>query len=179
MAPHRGSPRDGVVRAPPADTSDAAGSSRIDDVTDLLDAILDDTEGESEVSMSTLLGTLDNRSYGPLLLLPGILAVSPVGAIPGMSVVTGLLIVLIASQALWGRAHPWLPSRLLEFSFSRDRMRRGIEKSRLAVIPMAVSLPGSAIVPFALGWTARDGVLVIAAFALAAASVALTLATWS
>lgn len=99
-------------------------------INHLLDQVVEKTEGQDEVSMGRIMGALDNRSYGPLLLLPGLIAVSPIGAIPGMSIVTGTLIAILAFQALIGREQPWMPSRILDFSFDRARFQRGVDKSR-------------------------------------------------
>ncbi|TWT90059.1 Exopolysaccharide synthesis, ExoD [Pseudobythopirellula maris] len=90
-------------------------------LSDLFDSLVDNTSGE-KVSIGDLMDALDTRTFGPLLLLPGIIAASPIGAVPGMSIVTGSMIILIAGQILIGRKKPWLPNRLLEFEFSRDRL---------------------------------------------------------
>jgi len=194
---------------------DSSGS--VDTISDVFDAVLEETEGHSQVELGRLISAFDERSYGPLLLLPGILSVSPMGAIPGMSIVTGALIVLIAGQALVGRPQPWLPKRLLNYEFSRKRLENGIQKSRpiiqrierlitsrldfmhttvvfrigaavclalaasyfpLSLVPMGVAVPGTTIILFSLGWTARDGVLVIAALALSLATPAVCLYAW-
>ncbi|MGF1466691.1 MAG: exopolysaccharide biosynthesis protein [Sandaracinaceae bacterium] len=102
----------------------------MDRLTDILDRILRHSEGEDEVSLGELLGSLDTRAYGPFLVLPALLAVSPVGGIPGMSIVLGSLIVLIAGQALLGRSRPWLPERLTSFTFGRDRLAASADTVR-------------------------------------------------
>lgn len=91
-------------------------------LTDVWDQLLSGTDGEEKTTLGELFDALGTRSYGPLLLLPALIAASPLGAIPGMSVVTGALIFLIAGQALLGRTQPWLPRWLLGFSFSRDKL---------------------------------------------------------
>lgn len=99
------------------------------ELSDLVDNLVEGTSGD-RVSLKDLLSTIDTRSYGPLLLLPGLVAASPLGAIPGMSVVTGSIILLVASQLLVGLSHPWLPSRLLELTFDRDRLTSTRERLR-------------------------------------------------
>ncbi len=90
-------------------------------LSDLVDTLVEGTSGD-RVSLGELLSALDTRSYGPLLLLPGLVAASPMGMVPGMSVVTGSIILLTAVQLLFGLSHPWLPSRLLELSFDREKL---------------------------------------------------------
>lgn len=94
----------------------------------VLNKLIDGTDGGGQVSVRDLLAALDTRSYGPLLLMPAAIAVSPAGAIPGVAVVAGSLIVLIAVQGLFGMNHPWLPGKLLRFSFSRAKLKTAIDR---------------------------------------------------
>jgi hypothetical protein len=175
-------------------------------LSDVLDQVVENTRAEGQVSVADLLEALNTRSYGPVLLLPALLAVSPVGAIPGMAIVTGSLIILIAGQALLGQAHPWVPKKLLGFSFPQDKLEQTSKRMRpwivwseqvlshrltvltrppvfhvvvavcvglaalfypLALVPMAVAVPGTAVILLSLGLTARDGAMVIAGFVMA------------
>lgn len=88
-----------------------------------LDAISGD-----EISLGDVVAQLEDRGYGPMLLGPGLIAMLPSGAIPGVPTACGLLIALIAVQLLLGRRHPWLPKPLRELSFSRQRFASGIER---------------------------------------------------
>jgi hypothetical protein len=60
----------------------------------VLEQIREATSGDS-VSFGEFIDALGQRAYGPMMLVPAIIAVAPTGAIPGMSVVTGTLIFLI------------------------------------------------------------------------------------
>jgi hypothetical protein len=100
-----------------------------DSLTGIFDTLLDHTDGQ-KVSIDSLLSALDNRSYGPLLLLPSLLALGPTGAIPGMSIAMGSVIILIAVQMLFKHGQPWLPDRILSFEFERERLESAVEKSR-------------------------------------------------
>lgn len=115
-----------------AEDCDAAGSDGavIKNISDIFDEVLKRTDGRETVTMSDLMGALRERAYGPLLLLPGVIAVSPIGMIPGMSVVTGTIVLLVAGQALIGRSAPWLPARVLQFSFSRAKLASGVDAAR-------------------------------------------------
>lgn len=104
---------------------DAQGTGSL---SQILSHLIEDTKGE-KVSLGELFDTLDQRSYGPLLLLPAIIAVAPTGAIPGMSIVTGSIIALFAVQLLIGKSHPWLPERLERFEFSRKTLSRTVDKA--------------------------------------------------
>lgn len=94
---------------------------------DLVKRLIDNTEGET-VAFGELLEAVGVQAYGPLLLVPALIAALPViGAIPGMSIVTGSVIGLIALQVLIGRRQPWLPKRLTSFSFKREPLVKGVE----------------------------------------------------
>lgn len=98
-------------------------------LTDVLSQIRSSTDG-SKITFTEMLQALDQRSFGPILLLPALIAVAPTGAIPGMSLVTGAIIFAVALQLFIGRSSPWLPDRFGNFSFSRDRLIGVIDKSK-------------------------------------------------
>ena len=100
-----------------------------ENLTQFVDHMVEETDGDI-VTLGELLDTVSHRSYGPLLLLPALLAASPIGAIPGMSIITGMIIILIAAQMLFGLIHPWLPRKLEDVEFSRKRLTGFREKSR-------------------------------------------------
>jgi hypothetical protein len=94
--------------------------------SEMLDEMVDAADSQ-KVSLAELLATIENRSFGPLLLLSSAIALSPIGAIPGMSILTGSLIILTAGQMLVGRQHPWLPQRLLKIKISRERFTKTVD----------------------------------------------------
>lgn len=98
-------------------------------LVDLLDKLVEKTDGE-QVSLDAILDAVSNRAFGPLLLVPALIAVAPTGAIPGMSILTGTTILLIAAQMLVSKDKPWLPQRLLDFSFSRDRLVKSVDAAK-------------------------------------------------
>lgn len=90
--------------------------------------IRDEIETDDQVTLQDVLEGVGTRAYGPLLLVPGLLALAPTGAIPGMSIVTGTIILIVAAQLLIGRDRPWLPKRALNFSFSKETLITAIER---------------------------------------------------
>lgn len=90
---------------------------------------LAETTTEEKVSVGDMLDTLDARSFGPILLVLSLIALSPIGAIPGVGIITASLIILISAQLPF-RSRPWVPRFLRRLSLSRQRMQAGIEKSR-------------------------------------------------
>ncbi|MGP1398002.1 MAG: exopolysaccharide biosynthesis protein [Inquilinaceae bacterium] len=98
----------------------------------VLDRVVKETDGH-EASLGEVLDVFAGRAFGPLLLVPALIAVAPTGAIPGMSIVIGTLILLIAIQILVGVRRPWMPQRLLQISFPRRKLVSAVEKSRRTV----------------------------------------------
>lgn len=87
-------------------------------------------EGHGRVSVADLMDMIGERSFGPLLLVPSLIALSPVGAIPFLPVITSILIVLIAGQILLGHEHFWIPGWLARRSMDAHALERGLEKFR-------------------------------------------------
>lgn len=82
------------------------------------------------VSVADLMDAIGERSFGPLLLVPSLIAVSPVGAIPGLPAITSAVIVLIAAQILLRHEHFWLPGWLQRRSMDARKMEYGLEQFR-------------------------------------------------
>lgn len=84
----------------------------------------------SEISIGELLSGYGERAYGPLLLIPAFIAVAPTGAIPGMSILTGALILIIGAQMVVNCRAPWFPSRVTSYRFSRARLDSAVVLAR-------------------------------------------------
>ena len=98
-------------------------------ITQTLDMLHADSEGES-ISMDNVITSLEGRGFGPLLLAPALIAFLPSGAIPGIPSVCGILIFLVAVQRLLGKRSPWVPGRLRDVEFDRDRFKQGLDWMR-------------------------------------------------
>ena len=83
------------------------------------------TDGES-VTVSELLQAVGRRAHGPVFLLLGFIAVSPLTIIPGANWFIATVILVFALQVVIGFRHPWLPKGVTEFRFNRDHLVRGV-----------------------------------------------------
>lgn len=90
----------------------------------LLRSLVLNTEGE-EVTVRELINAVGRRAYGPVLLLLGFIAVSPLTIIPGTNWLVATIILIFSMQIVIGRRTPWLPKRALDFSFKRDLLVKG------------------------------------------------------
>lgn len=89
-----------------------------------------DHGAERDITMGDVLDAVGRRSYGPLLLVAGLIAVSPITVIPGMSWVVAGLVFVIAGQMAVGRRRIWLPPAALKAAFPRQALLKGLEKIR-------------------------------------------------
>ena len=111
-------------------SEDDAGDERAKKLTDLIDEIDDEVEGEDELSVDDIIGAFGTRSFGPLIAAPALILLTPLGGVPMVPTIIGLCIVLIAAQHLAGRDRPWLPGKLTDRSVSTDKWDKTKKKAR-------------------------------------------------
>jgi len=108
-----------------------AGSERqFDTLCELLDAVGQEAEASGSMSFGQVQDLAGRRSYGPLLLLPGLVALSPLSGIPTVPSIIGAIVSLVSAQLLAGRSRVWLPRRLREASLDKDKVSRGMRFAR-------------------------------------------------
>lgn len=92
----------------------------------LLENIKVGTDGEV-VSVQQLLDVVGRRAYGPVILLLGFIALSPLTIVPGGNWLVATVIWIIAIQIVFGRPYPWVPKKALEASFPRKYLLSALE----------------------------------------------------
>ncbi len=80
-----------------------------------------------EATLGDLVAALGRSQVG-LLLVPGLLLVTPLAAIPGFCSVCGIVIALISVQMVAGRSRLWLPGWMLRLSVGAERARRALRR---------------------------------------------------
>jgi hypothetical protein len=109
--------------------TDQQGPKNLEQVLDCLCEAKSDDDGQ--LSIASILQTIGCRSFAPVLLFAALVMSAPViGDIPGVPVLAGLLIGLVAVQLLFHRDHVWLPQWLLRRSASRKKVARAVDKLR-------------------------------------------------
>lgn len=103
---------------------------KLQNLEQLLDHMVQLAEGEAEVSLGMVVESIGNRAFGPLLMLIGLILVSPFSGVPGMAVTMAIFVALMASQLLMGRRRFWLPGWLLNRSVKRDRLLGAVRRLR-------------------------------------------------
>ena len=107
-----------------------AEPSNLEDALDEIAAKCDDDDTPESLTLDEILDSVGRRSYGPLLLVIGLFAISPATIIPGMTWLAAALTLLVAGQMALGMPRIWLPRKALQAQVPRDAVRSGIEKSR-------------------------------------------------
>ncbi len=80
------------------------------------------------VTLEAILDSVGRRSFGPMILVPGLIVVAPIiGDIPGVPTLFALVVLLTSIQLLWGAEHFWLPKWLLARSMPRARLLKALE----------------------------------------------------
>ena len=183
--------------------------------TQPLESVLDQADNVAKengtADLRTLIESFDDRAFGPVLTLLGLLSLSPVGAIPGVPIILGAVVVLFAGQILFGEKTPWLPGFVGKISVKEEKIAHLQDKAEgwlaridglirprielatgsvarrlaagivialgflmmpLEAIPFAVAIPAIGITLFGIGLTARDGLVMLCAFAASAVAAA-------
>lgn len=111
-----------------------AGSEQNDDqphdLCGVLDQIADEAKDEDEVEFGIVFDAFGHRAFGPIILVPAVLLVTPLGAVPVLPSIVAVFIVLISAQHAFGKDQPWLPKRLLKMSVSGEKVVNSVEKAK-------------------------------------------------
>jgi len=95
---------------------------------DLISSIERMEQDASRVSVDDVVHAVGRRSFGPLLLVAGLITLTPIiGDIPGMPTLMAALVLLVSVQLLAGSEAFWLPRWLLKRSLSRQKFDKGIQ----------------------------------------------------
>jgi len=97
-------------------------------VEEILERLQGRAERRGRVSVGDLADAVGARSYGPFLIVPALIELSPIGAIPGLPTTIALLIAIFAAQMLYGREHLWLPRFVARRHVSEERLTDAVEK---------------------------------------------------
>jgi hypothetical protein len=126
--------------------SNGARPSRRDDpqgLHDILDTVRDRADGGegAETRLGDVLDAFGRRSHGPLLFVPGFIALAPTGAIPGVGIACAAVVLVVAVQLMLSPERPWIPQRLRRLSLSSSRLQRGavLAKKTMGAIDRVLS----------------------------------------
>jgi hypothetical protein len=95
----------------------------------LLNCLVAETSGD-KVTLGQLMRIMERRSFGAVILLLGLIAISPLTVVPGATWTVAAVTLLFSVQLLFGMQHPWLPKALLNLQMSRDQLASFVKASR-------------------------------------------------
>jgi hypothetical protein len=95
------------------------------DVGEVLDSVEDAGAGR-KVSVEEIVEEIGDRSFGPLLLVPAIILVSPASGIPSVPTIGSLIISLIAIQMVIGCKRLWLPAFIRNRRIDKNKLDRAL-----------------------------------------------------
>lgn len=99
----------------------------------LLEKLGEAGNGDSKrVTIGSMIQVVGERSFAPLLVFAGLLALSPLSGIPGMPTLVATIVLLTSGQLLFGREHFWLPDRVLRQGIPRERFDKALKMARPA-----------------------------------------------
>jgi len=82
---------------------------------------LQNAGSRNTVSVGDLTDALGSRSFGPMLLVPSMILITPLSGIPGAPTVGAIIIVLVALQMVVGSNKVWLPDFIRKRTLRRTR----------------------------------------------------------
>ena len=107
------------------------GARSLDNLESLLEEVGDAADAaDRQVTVGDLLDRIGTRSFGALLLLPALIAFTPLGGIPGLPTAMAAVVIVIAGQLVIGLDHFWLPDVILRRSVKPQKLRRSADVLR-------------------------------------------------
>lgn len=98
-------------------------------LSELIERLQASVEREERVSVGLVVDTVGRRSFGPLLLIVGLVILSPLSGIPGAPTVLSLLLMLVALQLLLGRRYFYIPQWLMKRSLDQGAIEKVLRLS--------------------------------------------------
>ena len=90
---------------------------------ELLDRLEEPVEQEGRTTVRTLMETVGEPSFGPLLVTIGLAGVTPLSGVPTVPSLLAVCAMLVSLQLVFGRKHFWLPRFILDRHVTRGRLR--------------------------------------------------------
>jgi hypothetical protein len=80
----------------------------------------------SQVSVQDVVTLLGPRSFAPIILTIGLIAITPIDSIPTLPSTFGAIVFLTAGQMLVGRKSLWLPRVISRRAVPADRLKKAL-----------------------------------------------------
>lgn len=110
------------------DTASRSGTEPIHSVCDILNMLRRTADAHDKVTIGDVLDAIGDRSYGPALLIPALIEITPIGGIPGVPTFLALFIALVAAQILLDKDHLWLPQFIQKRAVAGGKLHKAADK---------------------------------------------------
>ena len=105
-------------------------SKEPENVEDVLDELDELASSKDEVYIADVLDDFGARSFGPFIMIPALLEITPIGGIPGLPTFLAFFIAIVAVQMLMGRDHIWMPEFIRCRAVTGEKLHSAVEKLR-------------------------------------------------
>jgi hypothetical protein len=99
-----------------------SGDHSAGDLAGVIEQVTTAGKPDEPTSIDQIVEAIGQRSFGPLILVPGLIVLSPLSGMPGVPTLGGIAVLLIAGQMLLGRQTVWLPAFIRRRSIAPRRM---------------------------------------------------------
>ncbi len=97
-------------------------------IQQLLEQIRESSASSGQVSVKDILNSVGERSFGPVVLLAGLITIAPlIGDIPGVPTIMGMIVLLTLGQLLFRRHSIWLPAWVSQRSVPHQKLLKGVD----------------------------------------------------
>lgn len=97
-------------------------------LSDLIERLVALSGSSEKITVHEIREEIGERSFGPFLIIPAIIEISPIGGIPGVPTAIAIIISLFAVQILFGRKHLWLPQIIEKRTLNGHKLKKGLGK---------------------------------------------------
>ncbi len=105
-----------------------SGAGEIHSASDILKELRRLADSQDKVRIGDVAEAVGKRGFGPFLILPALIDISPIGVIPGLPTFLALMIAITAFQLLIGRDHLWLPGFIANRSRKSEDVKKAADK---------------------------------------------------
>ena len=110
-----------------------AKKDRVRDLSSLLDVIeqkVDEDGQRTSITVREIFEVIGRRAYGPLLLIIGLISISPATLVPGSTWAIAALTLVVSIQLALHKGAPWLPNKALSIRLSEEQLGKFVSAAR-------------------------------------------------
>lgn len=101
-------------------------------LSEVLDQLERSATGDS-VTVDQVVEKLGHKSFAALMLIFSLISTSPASAIPGITAMVALIVLILVAQMIFGRKCVWLPAFIRHRHMSTEKLCKGIRWLRKPV----------------------------------------------